>query len=90
MEREKEKEEADGLTELTAHSLTSVGSQRASKKAGFSRRQCCGYIYTHAAAQLLSGSHLQTAGEQGVFQRGRFLMAFILDFSGMISESTSF
>lgn len=49
-----------------------MGSQQASKKAGFSRRQCCGYIYTHAAAQLLSGSHLQTAGEQDAFQRGRF------------------
>lgn len=60
------------MTVLYCRSLTSVGSQRASKKAGSSRRQCCDYIYTHAAAQLLSGSHLQTAGEQGGFQRGRF------------------
>jgi hypothetical protein len=87
--RERERRLTDWLS-FTARSLTSVGSQRASKKVGFSRRQGWGYIYTLAAAQLLSGSHLQTAGEQGVFQRGRFLMTVILDFSGMSSASTSF
>lgn len=49
-----------------------------------------GYIYTHPAAQLLSFSQLQTAGEQDAFQRDHFLMVFILDFSGMISAFISF
>lgn len=49
-----------------------------------------GYIYTHPAAQLLSFSQLQTAGEQDAFQRDHFLMVFILDFSGMISAFVSF
>lgn len=44
-----------------------------------------GYIYTHPAAQLLSSLQLQTAGGQDAFQRDHFLMAFILDFSGVIS-----
>lgn len=49
-----------------------------------------GYIYTHPAAQLLSSSQLQTAGEQDAFQGDHFLMVFILDFSEMISAFISF
>lgn len=49
-----------------------------------------GYIYTHPAAQLLSSSQLQTAGEQDAFQGDHFLMVFILDFSEMISAFVSF
>lgn len=48
-----------------------------------------GYIYTHPAAQLLSFSHSQTAGERDAFQRDYFLMVFILNFSRMISAFTS-
>lgn len=54
------------------------------------RVSAVGYIYTHPAAQLLSSSQLQTAGEQDAFQGDHFLMAFILDFSEMITAVLSF
>lgn len=53
-----------------------MGSHCASGKAEFSGVSAVGYIYTHPAAQLLSFSQLQTAGEQrlpeGPFSHGSY------------------
>lgn len=78
-ERER-KREADWLG-FTALSLTSVGSHCASKKAGFSGRQCCGlYLYPSSCpvAELFTFTNSRSTRRlpEGLFSHGiysRFL-----------------
>lgn len=81
MEREKERGREANWLGFTAPSLTSVGSHCASKKAGFSGRQCCGlYLYPSSCpvAELftITNSRRTRCLPEGPFSHGidsRFL-----------------